>query len=254
MLPSRRCRELEAWQQTPHSSIAFAAPGRRIRGPASSASGTAVGDRPLRDHGPVDYRQRTRTRTQVRARRSTDRAGVRPLRSRLCSAQLFAAPKGVVAPHLSLEPDGDPVASWLDDVNKFSHRDRISQRRVTASHPSSTCTRAEPARRLHQRLRGRHHLRHFSSLSKNTSELRYMTSQDGGLFTHPRGIGLTGSESPGATVLAGGHRRLLAFWGCSGLETVCKEQGKIGTVSGVFSRSFTPLEAPRELSTLAGAR
>jgi hypothetical protein len=175
-----------------------------------------------------------------------------PFGSRLRSAQLFAAPKGVVAPHLSLEPNGDPVASWLDDVNKI--------RTVTGSHSGALRrpTRVQRAPELSQPVgftnddEGDTIFSYFSSSSKNTSELRYMTSQGGGPFTHPRGIGLTDSESPGATVLAGGHRTLLAFWGCSGLDIVCKEQRKIGTVSGAFSRSFTPLESPKGVIDSSG--
>lgn len=176
-----------------------------------------------------------------------------PFGSQLSSAQLFAAPKGVVAPHLSLEPNGDPVASWLDDVNKI--------RTVTGFHTGalqhSVAVQQPPDLSDVVGFTGDDEgdtvFSYFSRLSKNTSELRYMTSHDGSPFTPPRGIGLTGVEVPVATVLAGGHRTLLAFWGCmSPWEKACEEQGKIGTVSGAFSGSFALYAAPEAFISSSG--
>jgi hypothetical protein len=53
-------------------------------------------------------------------------------------------------------------------------------------------------------------------------------------------------------MLVGGHRTLLAFWGCLGLEKACEEKGKIGTVSGAFSRSFTLYGNPEAFISSSG--
>jgi hypothetical protein len=157
----------------------------------------------------------------------------------LHTARLFAAPKGVAVTNLSLEPDGVPVASWLDDRDKLhtvtgSHtgalrRPTLVQRAPQLSRPVGFTNDDE----------GDTIFSYFSRSSRNTSELRYMTSHDGGQFTRPRGIGFAGPEIPVATVVAGGHRTLLAFWNCIGNEPVCTEHAKVGTVSGIL-RSFPP--------------
>jgi len=164
--------------------------------------------------------------------------------SPLSTAMVFAAPKGALMPHLSLEPNGDPVASWLDEGDEL---------RTVAGSPTGALqppARAQRAPKLSDPVgftsdyEGDTVFSYFSRLSRKTSELRYMTSHDGGLFTRPREVGLTGSEVPVATVVAGGHRTLLAFWGCLGLENSCTQRGKIGKISGTFSKAFTPHGTP----------
>ncbi len=210
-----------------------------VIGPSAITALWTIGSEPEREHrsGPGE----------VQIEQAYGRFG-----SQLRPARLFAAPKGVVAPNLSLEPNGDPVASWLDDVNKI--------RTVTGSHSGALqrSTRVQRAPELSEPVgftnddEGDTIFSYFSRSSKNTSELRYMVSHDGGPFTRPRGIGLTGAEVPWATVLAGGHRTILAFWGCLELEKACDEQAKIGTVSGAFSRSFKPVGTPEAFINSSG--
>ncbi len=168
--------------------------------------------------------------------------------SQLHTSQLFTAPKRVFATNLSLQPNGDPIASWLDDTNKLHT--------VTGSHsgqlPRSERVQQAPALSepvgFTNDYEGDTIFSYFSRLSSHATELRYMTSHDGGPFTRPRGIGLTGSSGfREATVIAGGHHTLLARWGCLELEEVaCDEQAKIGTVYGGFSSSPVPYSGTDE--------
>ena len=160
-------------------------------------------------------------------------------------AKVFTAPDGVSLPHLGLEPDGDPVASWLDDTDKI--------RTVTGSQ-SGRRGRPAPAQRAPQFSEavgftnddeGDTIFSYWSRLSEDTVELRYMTSTDGSRFTRPKEIGLTSSKEGGtiigfATVLAGGHHTLVALWSCSGGGTpeCAYYQGRIGSVSGSSWKAF----------------
>jgi hypothetical protein len=175
-----------------------------------------------------------------------------PFGSQLTSAQLFAAPQEVVDPYLSLEPNGDPVASWLDDGDKIR---TVTGPRSGALQHSATAQEAPglfDVGGFTSDYEGDTVFSYFSRVSKTAGELRYMTSHDGGPFTPPRDIALTGDELFDASVFAGGDRTLLAFWQCESPTRDCKERGKIGKVSGALSRSFTTYATPEAFISSSG--
>jgi hypothetical protein len=156
--------------------------------------------------------------------------------SPLKSAEVSVAADGLFSPHLSLEQDGDPVASWLEDTNKLGLVTGSSTGKLAGDIRVQQVPELSRPAGMTSNDEGDTVFAYFSRSSKTTSELRYMNSHDAGPFGPPRGIGLTGSETPQGTVTAGGHHTLLAFWGSNGEE----ERGKFLSMSGAFGRSFKP--------------
>jgi hypothetical protein len=163
---------------------------------------------------------------------------------RLHVARVITAPRGISLTHLSLAPNGAPVASWLQDGNKLLsvsgsrtgafHRPKRVQRIPRLSEPVGFSKQAgddtvfayfwdypEAASRP----------RTCSLCSR--SRLMMISAKAGGPFGRPRQISFI-DEAIEAT-LAGGHRFLMAVWAKS---FHFGEEGHLyvqrGSVSGRF--------------------
>jgi hypothetical protein len=157
-------------------------------------------------------------------------------------ARVITAPRGISLTHLSLAPNGDPVASWLEDGDKLLS---VSGSRTGALHRPKGVQRiprlSEPAGFAKQ-AGGDTVFAYFWDYPEgrpqtcsrcSRSRLMMMSSRAGGPFGRPRQISFI-SEAIEAT-LAGGHHFLMAVWAKS-FHFI--EEGHLyvqrGSVSGRF--------------------
>ena len=159
-------------------------------------------------------------------------------------ARVITAPRGISLIHLSLAPNGDPVASWLQDGDKLLsvsgsrtgtlHEPKRPQRIPRLSEPAGFATQAggdTVFAYFWDHPEGASRPQTCSRCSR--SRLMMMSARAGGPFRRPRQISFV-NEAIEAT-LAGGHHFLMAVWAKS-FHFV--EEGHLyvqrGSVSGRF--------------------
>lgn len=136
-------------------------------------------------------------------------------------ARVITAPRGISLTHLSLAPNGDPVASWLQDGDKLLsvsgsrtgalHRPKGVQRIPRLSEPAGFTTQAwgdTVFAYFWDYPEGASRPQTCSRCSR--SRLMRISSRAGGPFGRPRQISFI-NDAIEAT-LAGGHHFLMAVW------------------------------------------
>ncbi len=154
---------------------------------------------------------------------------------------LATAAKGVTLPHLGLAPDGDPIASWLED-----ERSKIRTVGGLRSGALNRPTRVQSLQHLAQAPRSFSQAVGFSSNEAGDTEFAYLSgsrsfdfskmlltsSSAGGPFRRARTV-FSGREVGGGEIVAGGHGVVLA------LPESPAEIGLLGSVSSPFLRRVT---------------
>jgi hypothetical protein len=159
-------------------------------------------------------------------------------------ARVITAPRGISVTHLSLAPNGDPLASWLQDGDKLLS---VSGSRMGALHRPKGVQRIPPLSEpvgFAKQAGGDTVFAYFWDYPEGASRpqtcsrcsrsrLMMMSARAGGPFGRPRQISFI-NEAVEAT-LAGGHHFLMAVWAKS-FHFV--EEGHLyvqrGSVSGRF--------------------
>lgn len=162
----------------------------------------------------------------------------------LQTAKLLTVPHGFVDLDLHLEPDGRPVASWVDDSDtlrtitgsltgalgtprRFQHIPKVSE---TGTPP------AEAIGFTHDD-EGDTIFAYRAGPLESRQKLMTMTSADGSLFSRPREVTLLPPETLEASLVAGGRRSVLALWTHTQGNTEHFEARR-GGVFDSFNRQF----------------
>lgn len=173
-----------------------------------------------------------------------------PAKSRVVLADTEAELYVLTVPHgfayfdLHLEPDGRPVASWIDDEDtirtvtgsltgalgrpmRFQHIPKVSEVEV-AQAQAVGFTHDDKGDTIFAYLTG--------GLG-GPKKLMMMTSADGGPFSRPRQVASLPSETDETSLVAGGHRSLLVLW--THIQRNAEHfEGRRGNVFGNFDRQF----------------
>jgi hypothetical protein len=162
----------------------------------------------------------------------------------LQTAKLLTVPHGFAYLDLHLEPDGRPVASWIDDGDTirtvigsltgafgtpmhFQHIPTVSE---------TSIAQAEAVGFTHDD-EGDTIFIYISGDPEGPQKLMMMTSTYGSLFSRPREVASLPPETDQASFVAGGHRSLLALWTHTQGSTEHLEARR-GSVFGSFGRQF----------------
>lgn len=162
----------------------------------------------------------------------------------LQTAKLLTVPHGFAYLDLHLEPDGKPVASWIDDGDtirtvigsltgalstpiRFQHIPKVSETAIA---------QAQAVGFTHDD-QGDTIFAYRSGHPEGPQKLMMMTSTDGSLFSRPREVTSLPAETNEASLVAGGHRSLLALWTRTHGNTEHFEARR-GSVFGSFGRQF----------------
>jgi hypothetical protein len=137
----------------------------------------------------------------------------------LQTKKLLTVPHGFAYLDLHLEPDGKPVASWIDDGDtirtvtgsltgafstpiRFQHIPKVSETEIA---------QAEAVGFTHDD-EGDTIFAYLTGGLGGPKKLMMMTSFDGGLFSRPHEVASLPAETDEASLVAGGRRSLLALW------------------------------------------
>jgi hypothetical protein len=162
----------------------------------------------------------------------------------LQTMKLLTVPHGFAYLDLHLEPDGRPVASWIDDEDtirtvtgsltgalgrsvRFQHIPKVSEVDV-AQAQAVGFTHDDEGDTIFAYLTG--------GLG-GPKKLMMMTSADGGPFSRPREVASLPSETDETSLVAGGHRSLLVLWTHT-QRNVEHFEARRGSVFGSFDRQF----------------
>jgi hypothetical protein len=160
----------------------------------------------------------------------------------LQAAELLSVPKGIQSVHLSLASNGDPVAAWRENTDELGTLVGLR----TGGLPSSARLQHVPGyddasegEEFSSDLQGDTVFTYLSGSFSSASRVMAMTSTAGSPFGRPRVIASIGAEAAEPTVVAGGHRSLLAFWTCIALTPTCsKTWGRLMSIPGPRGAPF----------------
>lgn len=171
-----------------------------------------------------------------------------PFGAALEAKTMMSVSKGVQSVHLVLDPAGDPLAAWRDDLGELhSVRGRPGGALPSASQ-ATIISRGGAAESDSEFADGNE----FSSDPQGDTVFAYipspfekkgkvmaMTSVDGRPFGAPRTIASAGRQHGPPTVVAGGNRSLLVFTNCLAMVGECSlERGRRTNIFGVHERPF----------------
>ncbi len=148
------------------------------------------------------------------------------------------------------EPDGRPVASWIDDGDTirtvtgsltgafsapmhFQHIPKVSETEIAQAQAVGFTHDDE----------GDTIFAYLSGHPEGPKKLMMMTSTDGSLFSHPREVTSLPPETDEASLVAGGHHTLLALWTYTQGNTEHFEASRgsvFGNLGGQFAIRATP--------------
>jgi hypothetical protein len=162
----------------------------------------------------------------------------------LQTAKLLTAPRGFAYLDLHLEPDGRPVVSWIDDGDTirtvtgsltgalstpvhFQHIPTVSETNIAQAQAVGFTHDDE----------GDTTFAYISGNPEGPQKLLMMTSTYGSPFSRPREVASLPRETDRASIVAGGHRSLLALWTYTRGSTEHIEYRR-GSAFGSFGRQF----------------